>query len=925
MAGKDKHTKGKKRTTPTNTSFLKKYWQYILISVFSFVLDANSIPNDYAMDDELVTKKHRLTSQGIKAIPEIFTSTYYSDNMGYAYDYRPMVHVSFAIEHQLFGESAGVSHSINLLLYVLLCVLLYVVLKRLLPLPDLILVAILLLFIAHPIHTEVVCSIKNRDELLTYIFGFSAFYFALSFYRSGKFLSLILIAVFFTLSLLSKQTASMLAVLIPLSLILFSEFNWKRFLPVQLMLAIPFFFLMSATYLDKKLLFTGAFLLLPYLFLLLRDSSYFSVWRNFVYSSVKNITTPIEQSSSTSFSFRSVMVASLSADGFNWKQLLYPSSFLLPILLTAGMAYSFLRNENIWFYCLLSLMALLYFIGKQPVKWWTFILSALTILISGYLRDIDFELLAGTLFIHWCVFHAVRYNLWYIVPSLLFFVAAQIFNASNEFNVGFIIWGIALYVIRFRYGYIFSLLALIFLVKDTLPEFSGGSSSSVLRGSLYLVLYIVPLLLLWFKKEISYFYKPVFILVVAAFFFEPGGYTGRTIDNPIANTQVNIVPLHVDRPIKFVESPVNLQDPLSLKMGTSFNVLARYLKLVIIPYPLSYYYGYSYIVPTEFFSALSIISFVIHLLLGAAAIFFLRKKPIISFGLLWYLISISAFTSMVQTLPGMMGDRYLFGASLGFCILLGGIFMYGFKVTEFTSFSQIPVAGKLVLLTILVIYSGITIARNSDWKDYITLFEHDIQNIDNSSQAHNLLALRYNQRASTQSDPALKKGDYEKGLYHLKRAAEIYPDFLNVNFDIGRTYLLLQMQDSALPYFKRAAAIDSNFIESFNKIGEILVLQKKLDEAIPYFQYIIRKRPELYMGYDRLSFLYFNKREYEKSLAVNREAIKKIPSSPEPYMNTGRTFRAINQRDSALYYFEKADALSSGNAELQKYIQELRN
>ena len=98
-------------------SFFEKYRFELIIFVFSIILYANAIPNGYNMDDELVTINHRLTAKGISAIPEIFTTTYYKDNAGYAYEYRPMVLSSFAIEHQIFGDSALVSHFFNVLLY----------------------------------------------------------------------------------------------------------------------------------------------------------------------------------------------------------------------------------------------------------------------------------------------------------------------------------------------------------------------------------------------------------------------------------------------------------------------------------------------------------------------------------------------------------------------------------------------------------------------------------------------------------------------------------------------------------------------------------------------------------------------------------------------------------------------------------------
>ncbi|MBK8659423.1 MAG: hypothetical protein IPN22_11290 [Bacteroidetes bacterium] len=114
MSNKQQQAKGK---TGENYFSFTRFWSRhkspIIITLVCFAVYSNSLFNGYNLDDELVTKKHPLTSQGIKAIPEIFSSPYYSDDMGYAYDYRPLVHVSFAIEHQLFGEHVAVSHMIT--------------------------------------------------------------------------------------------------------------------------------------------------------------------------------------------------------------------------------------------------------------------------------------------------------------------------------------------------------------------------------------------------------------------------------------------------------------------------------------------------------------------------------------------------------------------------------------------------------------------------------------------------------------------------------------------------------------------------------------------------------------------------------------------------------------------------------------------
>lgn len=140
---------------------------YAVISVFSFSIYANSIFNNYNLDDELVTENHRLTKDGISAIPSILTEPYYKDKSGYSYEYRPVVLISFAVEHSLFGENPHISHFINVLLYSLLCVLLFYVLTLLLNSYSVILpFLITIIFSAHPIHTEIVASIKTVMKFL---------------------------------------------------------------------------------------------------------------------------------------------------------------------------------------------------------------------------------------------------------------------------------------------------------------------------------------------------------------------------------------------------------------------------------------------------------------------------------------------------------------------------------------------------------------------------------------------------------------------------------------------------------------------------------------------------------------------------------------------------------------------------------------
>lgn len=88
----------------------------ILFTVILFY--GNTLQNNYSLDDSFVTQKNNITSTGLKAIPHILTSPYIDGKDGFRHDYRPVVKLSFAIEHELFGVNPKTSHLINILLYI---------------------------------------------------------------------------------------------------------------------------------------------------------------------------------------------------------------------------------------------------------------------------------------------------------------------------------------------------------------------------------------------------------------------------------------------------------------------------------------------------------------------------------------------------------------------------------------------------------------------------------------------------------------------------------------------------------------------------------------------------------------------------------------------------------------------------------------
>jgi len=211
---------------------IKNMWWICFLLAFLFY--GNSIKNGYSMDDEYVTttvnQKNELTEKGIWGFGKIFTSHSFIDGKQ-NYEYRPVSIYTFAIEWSLFKNSENrvhYSHAINVILYALIGVFLFQLLQVLFQGKASTLSAVItVLFMIHPIHSEVVNSIKNRDELLSLLFALLAAIQTFKWLDQKKIWRIGWIALFILLSLLSKKSNLPFVVSIPLMIYFFRDVKLK--------------------------------------------------------------------------------------------------------------------------------------------------------------------------------------------------------------------------------------------------------------------------------------------------------------------------------------------------------------------------------------------------------------------------------------------------------------------------------------------------------------------------------------------------------------------------------------------------------------------------------------------------------------------------------------------------------------------------
>lgn len=208
----------KKQGKPTIKAKQKKDYTFIFSAVILILAIAqylNTLGHDYAWDDAIVIRDNVYTQEGLGSLKDIWTKPVYIPQRDI---YRPIPQTTFALEKHFFPEgNPKVGHLLNILFYAFCSLLLFHFFKRLLPQYHLIFAFLAsLLFVVHPIHTEVVANIKSRDEILALSFGLASMIFFLSFLSKKKNIFLLPVFLFFIMACLSKLNAITLLAIYPI-------------------------------------------------------------------------------------------------------------------------------------------------------------------------------------------------------------------------------------------------------------------------------------------------------------------------------------------------------------------------------------------------------------------------------------------------------------------------------------------------------------------------------------------------------------------------------------------------------------------------------------------------------------------------------------------------------------------------------------
>ncbi len=235
-------SKKKLTTAASNHIVPTKDIYYFLFFLFLIVLlYGRTLGFDFVLDDGLFILNNPVVQKGISGIPAAFSQGSMLHFKGGNFQiYRPLQISFFCLEKQFFGFTPGAFHFFNLVLYFLTSIIIYKLMRMAFPQWHKgFAMLITLLFIVHPIHTEVVANAKSQDELLSALFNLSALLFLFKALQHEKRNNAfyLLSVLLFLLGLFSKESSFAFIVIFSAALFLLLKKKAKD----TVILSLPYF------------------------------------------------------------------------------------------------------------------------------------------------------------------------------------------------------------------------------------------------------------------------------------------------------------------------------------------------------------------------------------------------------------------------------------------------------------------------------------------------------------------------------------------------------------------------------------------------------------------------------------------------------------------------------------------------------------
>ncbi len=443
----------------------------------------------------------------------------------------------------------------------------------------------------------------------------------------------------------------------------------------------------------------------------------------------------------------------------------------------------------------------------------------------------------------------------------------------------------------------------------------------------YLVYSFLLFFLALLSKEISVSF--LFIIPLSIYFFiskkisEIGKVALSLVLPFLAFLMVRYSVLHpfqsgLNMPNELMNNPF-LGMTLAEKYATIIYTFGLYLKLLLIPYPLTYDY-YPYHIPVQsFFSPIVLLSLLVHLLLIYIVFKNWKKNAKWSFVILFYALSFALVSNILFPIGTFMNERFMYISSWAYTFTLAWLFYYLVEKYKKWKTPIYIVSGVIVL-----VFSFIVINRNAVWYNNYTLFTTDVEVSKNSAKSNTSAAgviieeLISLDKIKARQLKAVKQKIQETNLSQdEKEALCCATSFKTIKKNIS-LYKEKQLS-KAISYLQKALEIHPIYTDALLLLGNAYYMEKKYDKVWEAYERILKQNPTNVLVRENWLKVLNSEMPPLQKIKYHQFLLTYNHNVAESHYQIGRIYgKELGNLDSCIVYLERARRISPAKKEVLK-------
>jgi tetratricopeptide (TPR) repeat protein len=213
-------------------------------------------------------------------------------------------------------------------------------------------------------------------------------------------------------------------------------------------------------------------------------------------------------------------------------------------------------------------------------------------------------------------------------------------------------------------------------------------------------------------------------------------------------------------------------------------------------------------------------------------------------------------------------------------------------------------APVVTLAAMLAALGCTTVARNSDYRSLLTIWQDAVDKRPNNPLGHNNLGLALADLGKT-----------EEAIEHYHHALRLKPDSAVVHYNLGNALAATGRFPPAIEHYEQALRRKSDFAAAHNNLAAALVRVGRTAEAIKHWEESLRRKPDYAAAHYNLASLLAGIGRTGEAIQRYQTALRLRPDYVDAHINLANVLFQVGRLPEAIAHYREVLRLTPDSPE----------